>query len=248
MINQKRLIRIETAITPKQAVLLWLRQEYQGKTSADYARWLIGRPFMEAPRIRVGRQVVGAIREAMKGQDCVRIQRAARQGRMETDFLILLVLRVNNAILDHSHTRWLQLALLFEQYRNADLWDSERTNDWGVRIREFATELFSIQAASELIRDRYFDGAFILARDATEDLEQQIMIMNHFRPIFDRALVEAGNPELVTDSDNFRNIVNEEASKNAGYIVALARSRTLSDFGEGEAGNAVLKPYVLDGR
>src|ERR1700687_534842 len=58
MLNQKRLIRIEASLTPKQAVLLWLRQEYQGRTSLEYGQWLIQRPASAAPRSRVERLVV----------------------------------------------------------------------------------------------------------------------------------------------------------------------------------------------
>jgi hypothetical protein len=66
-------------------------------------------------------QVVGAIRGAMKGQEAGRIDRAVRQGQMYADFLILLVSRTNSVILDDSRCRWLQIALLHEQLRNAAL-------------------------------------------------------------------------------------------------------------------------------
>jgi hypothetical protein len=68
MLNQKRLTQIEVSLSPKQAVLLWLRQDFQGKTSKEYTRWLIERPVTAAPRIRVARQVRGAIQTAMKGR------------------------------------------------------------------------------------------------------------------------------------------------------------------------------------
>jgi hypothetical protein len=91
MLNEKRLTQIEASLTPKQAVRLWLRQEFQGKTTQEYDRWLIEQPVTAFPRMRVERQVVGAIQAAMKGLDLVRVQQAARQAHMETDFLILLV-------------------------------------------------------------------------------------------------------------------------------------------------------------
>jgi hypothetical protein len=100
MLNQKRLIRIEASLTPKQAVPLWLRQEYQGKTSLEYGQWLIQRPASAAPRSRVERLVVAAIQGAMKGREPDRIHQAVRQAQMQTDFLILLVNRTNSAILD----------------------------------------------------------------------------------------------------------------------------------------------------
>jgi hypothetical protein len=41
--------------------------------------------------------------------------------------------------------------------------------------------------------------------------------------------------------------VNELASQRADYIVALAKSKTLDDFGEEEAADSILKPYILEG-
>ncbi len=69
MINQKRLTRIETSLTPKQAVLLWLRQEHQGRTSIEYLRYMIQRPPSARPRARVETQVIDAIRAALNGRD-----------------------------------------------------------------------------------------------------------------------------------------------------------------------------------
>jgi hypothetical protein len=42
--------------------------------------------------------------------------------------------------------------------------------------------------------------------------------------------------------------VVERASERVGYITALARSKMLDDFGEAEAANAVLRPYILGER
>lgn len=100
MINEKRLTQVEASLTPKPAVRLWLRQEFQGKTTQEYDRWLIEQPVTSFPRIRVERQVMGAIQGAMKGQDPFRIQQAVRQAHMETDFLILLVFGTNSLVLD----------------------------------------------------------------------------------------------------------------------------------------------------
>ncbi len=37
------------------------------------------------------------------------------------------------------------------------------------------------------------------------------------------------------------------ASRRADYIVALAKSKTLDDFGEEEAADTIAKPYILEG-
>ena len=98
MSKQKRLTRVQASLTPKQAVLLWLRQEHQGRTSTEYTRDMLERPPSARPRARVETQVIEAIRAAMKGQEARRIYEAVRQGRMYAGFLIVLVSRTNSVI------------------------------------------------------------------------------------------------------------------------------------------------------
>jgi len=46
-------------------------------------------------------------------------------------------------------------------------------------LRGFAIDLFSLQTASDLIRDRFFDGECILLKDAIEELERQRKVVQH---------------------------------------------------------------------
>ena len=106
----------------------------------------------------------------------------------------------------------------------------------------------SIRSASELIRDRYFDGESILLRDATEDLERQAKAMQLMMDGYDRVAIEAGQAELALDSDKFQKAIQERASYLAGYIVALAKSKMLDDFGQDQAADALLRPYVVESK
>lgn len=57
------------------------------------------------------------------------------------------------------------------------------------------------------------------------------------------AATEAGQ---ATDPREFHMKVNARASKMADYIVALAKSKMLDDFGEHETADAVIKPHFLE--
>jgi hypothetical protein len=252
MIKQKRLIRIEASLTPKQAVLLWLRQECRNKTTSEYARWLIQQPPAASPRWKVEKQVVEAIRAAMQAQDPHRIYHALRQVQMQTDFLILLVIRTNCVILDQSQVRWLKMALLYENLRNAVLSrheaskEAEVLSEWATRVRQIVAELLSLQAASDLIQEKQFDGECILMKDVIEELKQQTTIAQNMLASYDKVASVACKPELATNSQNLREAVNEQASKTAGFIIALAKSKMLEDFGEHEAADGVVRPYFLE--
>ena len=248
MLKQKLLTRIETALTPKQAVLLWL-QENKGKTSDEYSRWLLSHPRSASPRPKVEARVAEAIRSAMKGKEPNQISQAIRQGQMEADFLILLVNRTNSAIFDESQTRWLRIALLHERLRNAALSNDESdwAPAWTVSLRSLAVDVFSLQTACELIREEYFDGVGILLKDAIEDLERQARAVHQLINSFDRTVIDVGQPELAVACDPLRKTIAEQASTRAGYIVALAKSKMLDDFGEPEAADAAVRSYFLEG-
>jgi hypothetical protein len=115
----------------------------------------------------------------MKGQDPERIHRAIRQGHMHTDFLILLVNKMNWIILDGSQVRWLKIAFLHERIQNIGCSDDDEdvgedvVNEWVAFVRGIAIDLFSLEAASDRIRDRFFDGECILLKDTSEELTRQ---------------------------------------------------------------------------
>ena len=190
-----------------------------------------------------------AIRAAMKGQEPGRINHAVRQGQMYADFLIMLVNRTNWIILNDSEVRGLKIVLFVERLRNAALSNDEAqaVNEWAVILRGFVTELLSLQAANELICNKYFEGECILLKDVLEELEQQIKMVQNMMEAYDRVAIGAGQPERATNSERVGKIVSEQASARADYIVALAKSKMLDDFDEPEAADAILKPYFLEG-
>jgi hypothetical protein len=245
MLNEKRLTQIEDSLTPNQAVLLWLRQERQGKTMRDYVRSVVERPASASPSSRVARQVVAAIQAAMKGQDPVRIQQAARQAQMEADFLIVLVDLTNSEVLDQRRDVWFRIGLLLAMLTNTVFRDEDSSDELEAKLPEFAAELFALQLAVERIQARYFSGECILAKDVKESLEQPTMFLRYFLAALDEELEEGGHPELMIDSVDFRKVVDDEASKKVLYVRALAKSVMLQDFGRGDAAKAVLRPYIL---
>jgi len=143
---------------------------------------------------------------------------------------------------------WLKIAFLLERIRNIDLSDDDESavNEWAMFLRGFAIDLFSLQTASDLIRDRFFDGECILLKDAIEDLERQTKLVQGMMDAYDHVAIDAGQPELAIDPHEFRKTISARASEKADYVVALAKSKMLEDFGEHEAADATIKPYFLE--
>ena len=51
-------------LTPKEAVICWIREAHQFDSLLDYGRWLLEQPEDAYPLIRMPRQVVAAVRAA----------------------------------------------------------------------------------------------------------------------------------------------------------------------------------------
>jgi hypothetical protein len=99
--------------------------------------------------------------------------------------------------------------------------------------------------AVERIEEGYFAGECILLNDVKESLDLQAMLLRCFLDGLDRELQASGRSELTTDSNDFRNAIDNKASKKVLYICALAKSAMLHDFGRGDEANAVLRPHIL---
>ena len=63
----QRLLRVETALTPKQAFLLWLQEAHAFHSVTAYVQTLGGKPGTAYPLIHLPTQVDQATRLAMKG-------------------------------------------------------------------------------------------------------------------------------------------------------------------------------------
>jgi hypothetical protein len=162
---------------------------------------------------------------------------------METDFLILLVFRTNSLVLDQSRSVWFRLLVMLTMLFNGVLKD--KSDDLEAGLREAAAELFALPLAVERIQGRYFDGECILAKDVREGLDLPVMFLRYFVAGLDQELKEDGHPELVVDSEEFRGVVEDKASKKVLCIRSLAKSGMLQSFGLDEAAKAVLRPYIL---
>ncbi len=65
--RRRRLRRIETGLTPTQAVVLWLREAHRFESMRAYVQWLAGQPETAYPLYRLHDLVVPAVERAMKG-------------------------------------------------------------------------------------------------------------------------------------------------------------------------------------
>lgn len=124
--SKRRLKKIETSLTPKEVVLLRLKNEIAWAdglptggglpTDADlpaYADRYLGDG--KPPRNKLAEQIEEVIRQAMRSEKAHQVDQAVRQAVREGDFLFGLCRHVNTNILDEFRTNVLQTGLLAEQ-------------------------------------------------------------------------------------------------------------------------------------
>ena len=69
MTNRKqRMDKLETSLTPRQAVLLWMAEAHQFGTMEEYAQSLKDLPDSAWPLPRLGNQVETSVKQSMKGR------------------------------------------------------------------------------------------------------------------------------------------------------------------------------------
>ena len=163
---------------------------------------------------------------------------------MQADFLILLVSMANSFVLDESRPRCLEILLCRTELRNAVLSRKKNLKEWIETTSKFASEACSAEAAVELIKQEHFSGEEILFKDIREDLQRQNSAFRTFVDVYKR-LMEQRHRKLAPSVAEFQEIVSKQAMQKAAQLVAQAKFKTLDDFGETEAADALIKPYIF---
>jgi hypothetical protein len=113
-----RLGKITTALTPRQAMLLWLEEAHQFPSMVAYMRSLVGKADPAFPLYRLPLQVEQATRSAMKGEPRDLVERAMRSGIRDVCFLYQLHQRANMHVLDAEEALDLRLVRLIEGFQH----------------------------------------------------------------------------------------------------------------------------------
>lgn len=93
----RRIARLELALPPTDAVLVWLADSQVHGSLAGYATWLIDHPEQVHPLARMTEQVTASTRAGLRGEDHETVADAVRRAVGHAAFLFALVLRIEVA-------------------------------------------------------------------------------------------------------------------------------------------------------
>jgi hypothetical protein len=183
---ERRLAKLEGALSPKAATLLWLAEAHECRSLPAYVDWLIDQPISAAPLERVPEQARGAAVEALRGQPREVVRDAAHQAVRDAIFGVELVLRLNSVAEETIRIEDLRYAAFFWEMRaisaeatlarrnrsRADRQGSSLEERWQAWCSATAALLSGIYAAEEaraLLERRYLDGHPALFPDVIAD-------------------------------------------------------------------------------
>ena len=106
--NIQRVAKLETGLTPKQAILLWFQEAHGFNTIFEYIRHLKGQPDTAAPIPRLTDQVAEAVKQTLKGHPREEIDKAVRQAYKDVLFLFFLHQQVNRKLISEERYFWTQ--------------------------------------------------------------------------------------------------------------------------------------------
>jgi len=170
-VRKRRVDKVAASLTAKEAVLLWLTERMKAGSWKDAAMQGVKEGVESLPRVRVNHAVAKATRDSMKGQDREAIERAVHLSCRDADFLVMLVIEANKAILSNSRADTLQACLLAEQIKGIlelDSVSNEMRRIWTF-LMETAYPLDQDTAAAIDAVNRYQVDAKDTIEEATGD-------------------------------------------------------------------------------
>ena len=96
--GNRRLDKLESHLTPRQAVLLWMAEAHQFQTLEEYACHMKTQPDNAWPLHRLGGQMTASVEQALKGKPREEINRAMGRADLDVLFLFFLHRQANSRV------------------------------------------------------------------------------------------------------------------------------------------------------
>lgn len=246
MKTQRRLEIIEMTLTPSQVVDLVLKEARQQGTFMGFGVELARRPAACSPRTRVMEMVARTVRESMKGYPDAVVEKAIRQARQEADFLYLLAIDTNAAVLEHAppSARFVNaIARHLRTILKAAL-TADELHECCKSLLCWLEESVILEGVVAGITAEYFDRQQVLFNDVAKGLDQQSADAVQLVECFNLLAEEIGAPTI--DLQVVRSRVEAAVEQQIANKAALARAGMLITSGEPDAATSQLIRILSD--
>ena len=253
---ERRLTKIETSLTPKQAVLLWLKEVQPLGRTKCLEKALTTGAIHETPCARISIAAANAVRESLSKQGVKEevIASAARAARKQADFLFVLLSNLHYSVDILGTINGLRVAFLHEKYSHmleqylADRsLDQNDWNRWRANLIDTLAAMWRLRDTASEISTRYYDCHPLLFPEnessLTEDIRLLESLLQHYNSL-------QGMLPVCTaiDSDALLLSVRKDVPAEVERLAANALSTILFDYGERDEAWKVMQPHVLRAR
>ena len=179
----RRLAKLEGALSPREAVLAWLVEAQQFPSLEDHARSIAELPVEAAPLSVIGERVEASVRASMKGQPGDVVRDAVRRAIGDGVFLFTLVMHITVEALEFTRLEGLRATAVF--FWMGSILGGPRMDD--------------LPPAEAKTYKRELAGAWGLWRPAVDRLRLDVRIENEARAALERRFF-AGHDVFFTDA------------------------------------------------
>jgi hypothetical protein len=250
--SRKRLERIESSVTPKQAVLLWLKEVQQFDLN-EYWEKIVNAPLSEAPRVRVPKMAEKAVRDSLskKGMKPALIARAEWEARKQADSLVVLVLNLNHQVQQNALQNgprlaylWVKMQWLGEQFDEHDVFNAEEWGTWRTVLIDTLARMWLLRATIATVSEQHYDNHSVLFPDQASDLIQCIQSAEFMANLYND--LEGGLPSWTAiDLAALQSLTDAQVPAAVSERLADAKAAALQAVGEWSAAHDLRKRYAL---
>jgi len=256
--NERRLTKIETSLTPTQAIVLWLEEAHQFDSFPAYASWLKDQPDSAYPLHRLPHQVEQATLDALRGQPRERVDFAVRRQVRDVIFLFKLDFVLNVAVHEEQLPQSLSRLLLIDKLdvvrsrldaqaggrgsRNRREEAQQQGEVWRSLAGVFYGRYRSLARALLACQQRYFAGVDLLFPESRRELADMAEQWEFLEQLYNGTVAQGlGGP---VELERMTSAAQEPPGRDVAYFVDLAKAETLQLLGETDAAADLVAPYL----
>ena len=260
----RRLAKLESSLSPTEAVLAWLADAQQFQNIDDQARAIARLPVEAAPLSVIGQRIESSVRAAMKGQPADNVRDAVRRAVGDGAFLFSLVLQINAQTFEMAKVEGLRAAAMFfwmgsllggpraedlppaegKVYRQelAECWAS-----WRSVVDRLSLDVQVENEARARLEKSYFGGHDVFFRDVAEAWSSHVDAVERLAGLAEAMLLPGKPRGRRRDPGASVSMVpfEERVAYRAQTLADDARVRAFEIMGERERAAAIMERRLL---
>ena len=249
MTAERRLAKLEEALSPTQLVLRWMAEAHTFEDIESYVASLLDERLPVAPLDRLAREAAHGARTAMRGKRPELVNAAARNALRETVFRFELVMRINvtahellerEALIDAALSANLALAFRDDEQRARP----KRLEPLG-QLRDLisfrVSELGATAQARTIVAERYLQGQSALFPNVAAASEEQLKSTTLIADMAFRMAEIDGVPAAAPPDPE---ALSRRIAELVADLVQPAKSDALDKLGEGKRSFDIANAWV----